>query len=66
LDEEQRIARTALLAEILFPNTDADGLPGLDLAEAEQIGATLQLQKPPVRLSKWIERKPILPKGCGS
>jgi predicted XRE-type DNA-binding protein len=37
LDEEQRIATTALLAEILFPNADQDGLPGLDLVEAEQI-----------------------------
>jgi hypothetical protein len=39
LDEEQRIATTALLAEILFPHSDADGLPGLDLAEAEQLAA---------------------------
>lgn len=37
LDQEQRIATTALLAEILFPNADADGLPGLDLAEVEQM-----------------------------
>jgi lambda repressor-like predicted transcriptional regulator len=35
LDEEQRLATTALLAEILFPNADDNGLPGLDLAEAE-------------------------------
>src|SRR5207253_3237373 len=28
LDEEQRIATTALLAEILFPNADHNGLPG--------------------------------------
>jgi predicted XRE-type DNA-binding protein len=39
LDEEQRVATTALLAEILFPNADCDGLPGLDLAEAEQMSA---------------------------
>jgi predicted XRE-type DNA-binding protein len=37
LDDEQRIATTALLAEILFPNADHHGLPGLDLAEAEQM-----------------------------
>ena len=37
LDEEQRIATTALLAEILFPNADHNGLPGLDLEEAEQM-----------------------------
>src|SRR5688500_18337246 len=37
LDAEQRIATTALLAEILFPNADRRGTPGLDLAEAEAI-----------------------------
>jgi len=35
LDEEQRFAATALLAEILFPQNDHKGMPGLDLAEAE-------------------------------
>jgi lambda repressor-like predicted transcriptional regulator len=35
LDAEQRYATTALLAEILFPNSDHDGAPGLDLVEAE-------------------------------
>jgi lambda repressor-like predicted transcriptional regulator len=35
LDAEQRYATTALLAEILFPNTDHTGAPGLDLVEAE-------------------------------
>ena len=35
LDEEQRFATTALLAEILFPNADDKGLPGLDLEQAE-------------------------------
>jgi predicted XRE-type DNA-binding protein len=38
LDEELRIATTSLLAEILFPNADTDGLLGLDLAEAKQMG----------------------------
>jgi predicted XRE-type DNA-binding protein len=37
LDEEQRVATTALLAEILFPNADTDGLPGLDLVEVEKL-----------------------------
>jgi predicted XRE-type DNA-binding protein len=37
LDEEQRIATTALLAEILFPDADEKGVPGLDLADAEQL-----------------------------
>jgi len=36
LDEEQRVATIALLAEILFPNAGRNGLPGLDLCEAEQ------------------------------
>jgi lambda repressor-like predicted transcriptional regulator len=37
LDEEQRIATITLLAEILFPNADDKGLPGLDLVEAEEL-----------------------------
>lgn len=37
LDEEQHFATTALLAEILFPNADSNGLPGLDLGEAETL-----------------------------
>jgi lambda repressor-like predicted transcriptional regulator len=37
LDQEQRFATTALIAEILFPNTDDKGIPGLDLVEAEEI-----------------------------
>jgi lambda repressor-like predicted transcriptional regulator len=37
LDEGERYATLALLAEILFPNADDKGLPGLDLEEAEEI-----------------------------
>lgn len=37
LDAEECYATTALLAEILFPNADHKGLPGLDLVEAEEI-----------------------------
>src|SRR5437870_13377127 len=37
LDAEQRTATITLLAEILFPNADDKGMPGLDLAEAEAI-----------------------------
>jgi lambda repressor-like predicted transcriptional regulator len=37
LDAEECHATTALLAEILFPNDDHKGLPGLDLVEAEEI-----------------------------
>jgi len=37
LDEEQRQATTALIAEILFPNADDNGLAGLDLVEAENL-----------------------------
>ncbi len=37
LDEGERYSTLALLAEILFPNVDARGLPGLDLEDAEGI-----------------------------
>jgi lambda repressor-like predicted transcriptional regulator len=37
LDAEQAYSTTALIAEILFPNGDAKGVPGLDLEEAEKI-----------------------------
>ena len=41
LDPEQRYSTTALLAEILFPNADHTGAPGLDLVEAEAMAPTL-------------------------
>jgi lambda repressor-like predicted transcriptional regulator len=41
LDPEQAHATTALIAEILFPNADQDGIPGLDLEEAEKIAPTV-------------------------
>jgi lambda repressor-like predicted transcriptional regulator len=41
LDEEQRFATVALLAEILFPNADSKGAPGLDLVEAKAIASSL-------------------------
>ena len=37
LDDYQRVATLTLIAEILFPNADDAGLPGLDLAEAEHL-----------------------------
>ena len=37
LDEGERYSTLALLAEILFPNADHRGIPGLDLQEAESI-----------------------------
>lgn len=37
LDEGERYATIAVLAEILFPNSDEKGFPGLDLREAEEI-----------------------------
>ena len=40
LDEEQEFA-TTLIAEILFPNADETGAPGLDLEEAEAIAARM-------------------------
>src|SRR5713101_1048362 len=45
-DEEQRTATITLLAEILFPNADEKGLPGLDLADAEALAPA---QNPEVR-----------------
>lgn len=36
LDVESRRATIALLAEMLFPSNDANGLPGMDLEEAER------------------------------
>lgn len=41
LDEEQRFATTALLADILFPRADDQGAPGLDLAEAEAMAPSV-------------------------
>jgi lambda repressor-like predicted transcriptional regulator len=41
LDEEGRVATTTLLAEILFPNADDKGMPGLDLAEVETIAPSV-------------------------
>ncbi|MEX0701191.1 MAG: helix-turn-helix transcriptional regulator [Planctomycetales bacterium] len=37
LEEDERAATIALLAEILFPNADNAGFPGLDLEEAEAV-----------------------------
>ncbi len=37
LTSEEIFATTTLLAEILFPNADHNGIPGLDLVEAEKI-----------------------------
>jgi lambda repressor-like predicted transcriptional regulator len=37
LDASEYLRTVTLLAEILFPNTDAHGLPGLELLEAERI-----------------------------
>ena len=42
LDADQRTA--TLLAEILFPNADEKGLPGLDLAGAEAISPSQNLE----------------------
>jgi lambda repressor-like predicted transcriptional regulator len=48
LDPEQQTATLALLAEILFPNGDASGLPGLDLEEAERIAPSQNPDAPGV------------------
>ena len=44
LDADQRTVTITLLAEILFPNTDEKGLPGLDLADAEAIAPSQNLE----------------------
>ena len=36
-DEYERVANQALLAEILYPNCDDRGVPGLDMVEANQM-----------------------------
>jgi lambda repressor-like predicted transcriptional regulator len=41
LDEGERYATTALLAEILFPNADHKGLIGMDLVEAEELAPSV-------------------------
>jgi lambda repressor-like predicted transcriptional regulator len=48
LDPEQSLATAALLAEILFPNADESGFPGLDLQEAERIASTVNPEAGPV------------------
>jgi lambda repressor-like predicted transcriptional regulator len=50
LDPYETQATCALIAEILFPNADYNGLPGLDLVEAEQ---TAREEKP-------LEAAPVL------
>ena len=49
LDKYEELSTCALLAEILFPNADASGRPGLDLVEAEAIA-----------IEEHPEAKPIL------
>ena len=44
LDADQRTATITLLAEILFPNADEKGLPGLDLTDAEAIAPSQNLE----------------------
>jgi len=44
LDAEQRTATITLLAEIPFPDADEKGLPGLDLADAEAIAPSQNLE----------------------
>ena len=48
LDEGQRHSTLALLAEILFPNTDATGVPGLDLEEAETLTHPVNSEAPAI------------------
>lgn len=48
LDAEQRQSTLALLAEILFPNADLNGLPGRDLVEAERDAPQVNPEAPAV------------------
>lgn len=48
LDDGQRHATLALLAEILFPNSEHTGAPGLDLEEAETIAQEVNPEAPAV------------------
>ncbi len=48
LDKPEEQSTCALLAEILFPNADAAGRPGLDLLEAEAIAAQEHPEAAPI------------------
>lgn len=48
LDKHEEQSTCALLAEILFPNADATGLPGLDLVEAEEIAVVQDAEAGPI------------------
>lgn len=48
LDTEQAHSTVALIAEILFPNADDKGIPGLDLEEAEKIAPTVDASAGPL------------------
>ncbi len=48
LDQGQTLATTALIAEILFPNSDTRGLPGLDLEDVERLAPLTNPEAGPV------------------
>lgn len=48
LDEEQTFSTCALIAEILFPNADENGYPGLDLEQAEKIASNIHPDARPI------------------
>ncbi len=48
LDEHESFATCALLAEILFPNADDDGMLGLDLVDAEEIARRVNPEAPTI------------------
>ncbi len=48
LDQGETLATTALIAEILFPNSDTGGLPGLDLEEVERLAPLTNPEAAPV------------------
>jgi len=44
LDEGDRVSTLTLLAELLFPNADDNGIPGLDLEEAEGLAKQISAE----------------------
>lgn len=48
LTKEEAFSTTALLAEILFPNSDPTGSIGLDLEEAEQVAPKVHPEAGPI------------------
>jgi lambda repressor-like predicted transcriptional regulator len=72
LDPGQEESTLALIAEILYPNADPNGHPGLDLSEAEAIARNETPEAGPIldamdrqeasfaeRLAEWMEKRGV-------